>query len=180
MHAYTKAICFASKAHFGQFRKGTDLPYIVHPFEVAMILMEACSSENIVCAGLLHDVIEDTSITIEDIKSQFNEQIVDLVIRHSENKALSWEERKQNNILLLEKEYNLKESLMLSCADKLSNLRSIFVEMESIGDNVWQKFKRGKDKQKWYYGEIIRVLEPLGNLDMYMELKTLYNNVFED
>ena len=73
------AIIFAAKAHEGQRRKGTDIPYITHPFEVAQILMEAGCDETLIIAGLLHDTLEDTEVTAAEIEEQFGPEVLALV-----------------------------------------------------------------------------------------------------
>ena len=85
------AIIFAAKAHEGQRRKGTDIPYITHPFEVAQILMEAGCDETLIIAGLLHDTLEDTEVTAAEIEEQFGPEVLALVDSDSEDKSLSWD-----------------------------------------------------------------------------------------
>ena len=92
------AIIFAAKAHEGQRRKGTDIPYITHPFEVAQILMEAGCDETLIIAGLLHDPLEDTEVTAAEIEEQFGPEVLALVDSDSEDKSLSWEDRKKPQI----------------------------------------------------------------------------------
>lgn len=89
-----EAIYFAAKAHDGQKRKGTAMPYVVHPFEVAAILMEEGAAEEVVAAGLLHDTVEDTAVTAADIREKFGPRVEALVLACSEEKDLPWEERK--------------------------------------------------------------------------------------
>jgi (p)ppGpp synthase/HD superfamily hydrolase len=74
-----KAINLAAALHEGQESKGDGLPYIVHPFSVAMILMEYSQDEDIIVAGLLHDTIEDTGYTKEQMKEEFGERVTSLV-----------------------------------------------------------------------------------------------------
>ena len=93
-----EAIIFAALAHEGQKRKGTDVPYIVHPFEVAQILTKAGASESVICAGLLHDTVEDTEVTLEEIRQKFGGEVAGMVSVMTEDKSLSWEERKQKAV----------------------------------------------------------------------------------
>lgn len=172
-----KAIIFAACAHEGQKRKGSDIPYIVHPFEVAQILTEAGVSEHVICAGLLHDTVEDTNVVLEDIQNEFGNEVAELVGLMTEEKTLSWEQRKENAIQAVNTTMS-QNAKMLVCADKLSNLRSIKNDLDQIGENVWAKFKRGKEKQKWYYGSMIRQLAALEGNAMYCELKMLFQQVF--
>ncbi|SCP95239.1 HD domain-containing protein [Anaerobium acetethylicum] len=173
----SRAISFASNAHFRQFRKGTDTPYIVHPFETAMILQKADCGTELVIAGLLHDTVEDTDVGLEIIKDEFGDKVAGLVAACSENKELSWEERKQHTIEFIKDRADYDEMLLM-CADKLANLRSISIDYRKHAENLWSRFNRGKKEQKWYYGSLVRVLEPLHEHDMYRELEALYAEVF--
>ncbi|MGV8906517.1 MAG: HD domain-containing protein [Acetobacterium sp.] len=175
-----KAIEFSANAHLGHFRKGSKTPYITHPFEVAKILASVVdieTNEALICAGLLHDTVEDTETTIELIRKEFGNAVADLVASDSEDKSLSWEKRKQNTIDFLKNEAN-REMRILACADKLANLRSIKEDYAKIGDAVWDIFARGKEKQGWYYKGIVASLESLGDLPIYCELAKLTVEMF--
>ena len=102
-----KAIAFASVAHAGQYRKGTNIPYIVHPFEVAQILSEAGAEEDIICAGLLHDIIEDTSYTATDLEKEFGKRVSELVLACTQECEGCWEQRKQHYLDYLTREATL-------------------------------------------------------------------------
>ena len=93
-----KAIEFAAIRHKDQKRKGTELPYIVHPMEVMQILTENGCDEIVIVAGILHDTIEDTETTYDDILENFGKEIADIVASESEDKSKSWKERKQTTI----------------------------------------------------------------------------------
>lgn len=145
-----QAIQFAAVKHEGQYRKGTKTPYITHPFGVAFILQKGKQSDEVIAAGLLHDTLEDTNTTEEELRELFGEDILKLVKAASEpDKSLSWEERKQHTIAELPS--RSKEELAVIIADKLHNLRTIQADVEQNGDHVWSCFKRGKRDQSWYY-----------------------------
>lgn len=153
-----KAIEYAAKAHKGQFRKGTRLPYIFHPVNVAQRLFEHKYPEDLVIAGLLHDTIEDTPVTAEDIRNEFNNTIADLVTGVSEkNKQDTWENRKKDTIKKLKSApHNL---LILSCADKLDNICSIKRDLRELGETVWNRFNQPVEQQKWYYMSLAEVFK---------------------
>ncbi len=167
------AIEFAAKAHQNQKRKGTDIPYISHPFGVAIILHHAKCKEDIIIAGLLHDTLEDTAITEEEIRNQFGEEILRLVLGATEpDKNASWEVRKHHTL-----EYLKSADLairQLSCADKLHNLRSIRRDVMLFGNKIWDKFKRGYEEQKWYYTSLV---ESLGYNSRFSLLDTFQDEV---
>lgn len=170
------AIIFATKKHNGQYRKGTDIPYIVHPIEVMQILMDnKCSIESII-GGILHDTLEDTKTDYEEIEKAFGTEVANLVLAESEHKAKPWRMRKQDTINALKHEsIKAKE---VCCADKLSNLSSIFFDLQVIGDEVWKKFKADKSQIMWYYKGVIEGLNGLENYDMYKKLCNYFDLVF--
>lgn len=172
-----EAILFSANAHAGQKRKGTDIPYITHPFEVAQILTEAGCGEPLIVAGLLHDTLEDTHVTAGEIESRFGPEVLALVQSDSEDKSLSWEERKEHTIRYLRKSAS-REELLLACADKLSNLRSIKADYQTDGDRIWARFNRGKEQQSWYYSSLVDTFEPLSGYKMYWEISNLYTDIF--
>lgn len=92
------AIIFASIKHQNQKRKGTNLPYIVHPMEVMQILTENGCNENVIVAGILHDTLEDTDTTPQEIEKEFGKDILAIVQTESEDKSKTWKERKQHTI----------------------------------------------------------------------------------
>jgi len=145
-----KAIEFSTKAHTGLYRKGTKIPYITHPLNVAQILIEYECSESVVTAGILHDTLEDTQATVDDIRDAFGYEVADLVNAVSEpNKSDTWENRKAHTIKHLKTAS--PEVLMISLADKMDNIKKIREDYEKIGNKVWERFNRPKEKQKWYY-----------------------------
>lgn len=154
-----KALEFAVNAHSGQFRKGTKLPYIVHPVDVMRILISHNASTDAVIAGILHDTLEDTTTTVDDLKQTFGERITQLIMGASEpDKSLSWEERKKHTFEFLS-QTNDVEQLMVACADKLSNVSTIKQDFDAIGNEIWKRFKRGYDQQKWYYCGLADIFE---------------------
>lgn len=150
-----QAIDFAQMAHQGQYRKGSRVPYIIHPLAVMEYLIRFHCSEEVVMAGVLHDVVEDTAYTIEDIRENFGSRVAELVdfASEPEHESKSWSERKTHTVELL-KSLQDKEVLYLTCADKLHNVRSMKEDYKVIGDELWKKFKEGKEKQKWYYNSM--------------------------
>jgi (p)ppGpp synthase/HD superfamily hydrolase len=152
------AIEFAMHAHRGHFRKGTRIPYIVHPLNVGRILLEYGCSEVVVIAGILHDTVEDTPIAIEDIRARFGVEVANLVSCVSEpNKSDTWENRKRHTLTSLESA--TEDVLLLSLADKLDNIRSIRRALEWEGDAVWSRFNRPMDAQTWYYRNLVDVFQ---------------------
>ena len=148
-----EAIEIAAEAHHGQYRKGTDTPYITHPYAVGLILMEAGCTDTVIIAGILHDTVEDTDLTLEFIRERFGDAIANIVDGCSENKALRWRARKTERIEALRTAS--PEICTVTCADKLHNLRTIISEYDLIGDGVWDRFHGGVEDQAWYYRSIL-------------------------
>ena len=138
MDMVEKAIIFAAKAHNNQKRKGTDIPYITHPFAVGMLLQKEKCSDEVIAAGILHDTLEDTETTFKDLTEAFGVHVANLVLAASENdKSLPWEVRKQHTIDML-KDASLEE-IQVIVADKYHNLnryKMIFNSMAIAYGNV--------------------------------------------
>jgi len=155
-----KAIEFATKAHGNvrQYRKGTNIPYIIHPLGVAKILIDHRYPDHMVIAGILHDTIEDTMATLDQIKDTFGTDIADLVEAASEphHKYDDWETRKKHTIESLKT--LPKEAVILALADKLDNIRAIREDLGRNGEAVWSRFNAPKVKQRWYYESLVDVI----------------------
>lgn len=154
-----RALEFAAKAHAGQYRKGSRVPYLIHPLRVCELLVEAGCSETAAVAGILHDTVEDTAVTLEDLRREFGPRIAELVEGASEpDKKDTWENRKAHTLQYLSGATD-EELICLSLADKLDNLRSFRDDLEREGEQAWRRFKRGREQQRWYYESLARVFE---------------------
>ncbi len=150
------ALEYAVKAHRGQVRKSTRFPLAFHLKEVAEILIKADCSDEIVAAGLLHDTLEDTNTAYESLVKIFGVRIATLVKGASEpNKNDTWENRKVHTIEYLKK--SEIEVVLIAAADKLSNFGFTLEEYRRIGDEVWNRFNRNKEKQKWYMQSLAKL-----------------------
>ncbi len=153
-----RAVEFATKAHEGQFRKGTRRPYIVHPVEVGDIVAGMTKDEEVISAAILHDTIEDCAgITEAVLAEKFSKRVADMVAQESEDKSKTWLERKQATIDYLKSAP--REVQMIGLADKLSNMRDIDRDYPVYGEDLWNRF-RMKDKRTigWYYQGVRDVL----------------------
>ena len=177
-----KAKKFAINAHRGQVRKSDPIkPMIVHPINVGQILKEYGYDSEVVAAGYLHDVVEDTKYTLKDIEKEFGKNIASLVDGASEpDKSLSWEERKQHTIDRTKKLDQRHKAII--CADKISNLEDFRFLSEINGKYDFSAFKRGFDSQKWYYTEIYNSLLVNDSIDnpMLVRLKELIDYIYND
>jgi len=138
-------------------RKGTDTPYIVHPFAVGLRLSQLAFPGPVVTAGFLHDTLEDCGITVGMLESEFGVEIAALVSACSEpDKSLPWHERKQHTIdALAAAPWQVKAVV---AADKLDNLRAMATDFSRVGAVLWGRFKQGREQQEWYYRSVFRSL----------------------
>lgn len=175
-----KAICFSVERHSGAFRKGTNKPYIVHPLETMQILAKMTDDVQLWAAGVLHDVLEDTDTTVDELIDQFGVEIASLVSHHTENKQNNWYMRKRKTIEdVLSADRRLK---LLIMADKTANLRSMYQDYKKEGEGLWARFNAPKQWQAWYYGKIQDALAELQEdpeaESVYWEMVALYKDLF--
>ncbi|HOZ88810.1 MAG TPA: HD domain-containing protein, partial [Bacilli bacterium] len=157
MERVEQAKAYAIKAHGNQLRKSNGKPMIYHPLAVGELLKDYGYSESVIAAGYLHDTVEDTPTTMEDIKLLFGAEIAKLVANASEpNKELSWEERKQHTIDLVK--VSSLDEIVVVIADKIHNLEDLTKELQIQGLSLFNSFKRGVDQQNWYYTAIYEAI----------------------
>lgn len=181
-----KAIYQAAVLHNGQTRKADGAPYIIHPYAVAWILANYTDNEDIIIAGLLHDVLEDVKgYRVEDMQRDFGEQVTRIVKEVSEDKdpnieqddKATWQMRKEKYLANLANDSY--EALMVCCADKIYNLTSMLEVYKIQGEKMWQKFNAPIDKQLWFYQEILKILQTKLNNPIVQELSTVYHTTLE-
>ena len=191
MSIVSKALLFATAHHQHQHRKGTKIPYMAHLLNVCKLLAESNCSDEILAAALLHDVVEDTDVTIEEVEEKFGGHVAEIVkgateLDKLEKKAIekesSWQERKAHTIHFLEHEATT-EQLLVSGADKLDNLRSIVYDHARAGEELWKRFNASKEQQAWYYSSIASILQAKGEghailADFGNEMEVLCRKVF--
>ena len=178
------AIVFATKVHANQFRKGTQIPYILHPLEAATIVGTMTTDDEIIAGAVLHDVVEDTDTTIEQVKDLFGERVAKLVAAESEDKRenlsaeSTWKIRKQETLNHLKTaSIDVK---MITLGDKLSNIRAINRDYNAIGEVLWQRFnQKDKNEHYWYYQSIADCLFELNEYPVYQEYCELVKKTFE-
>lgn len=173
-----EAFKIARLAHKGQFRKGSKIPYILHPMEAGVIAASLSMKNNqvdeeVVAAAILHDVIEDTDITYQDLSNNFNEKVLRLIRLQSEDKSKTWQERKETTIELLRNNEDINFEIVI-LSDKLSNLRAIHKDYQILGDSLWERFNvKEKARHKWYYSSIAKEIKQLKDTREYKEYKEL-------
>ena len=184
MELVSEAIAFAAKAHDGMRRKKSNVPYILHPMEAAVIVGTMTDDQNIIAAAALHDVVEDTDITIGEIEKRFGKRVRELVQSETEDKRpdlppeKTWRIRKEESLRVLRNTNDLAV-LMVWLGDKLANMRSFYRDWKVEGDAMWQRFNQKDEKaQAWYYHSIVDLTERLSDTSAWLEYKTLTELVF--
>lgn len=169
------AINVAAVAHDGQYRKGSAVPYFSHICGVLFVLAQLSTDEDVLVAGVLHDVIEDApeKTSLAEIEAEFGGRVAQLVAAVTKDETLSdWQDRANAYISMIE-----NADLDVACivlADKLHNIRSILTDHAEHGDQLWDRFNSTKQQQQWWYAEVLRIvkgkLDPHPILDEYERL----------
>ena len=178
-----RAIIFAVRAHAGTERRGKGFPYIVHPMEAVEIVATMTPDQELLAAAALHDTVEDTDVTVDQLRAEFGDRIADLVAAESDafvegvSDEDSWHARKQAAIDRLAKAPH--DAKMVALGDKLSNMRAIARDYAVQGDALWNLFhaKDPKDHE-WHYRGLADSLRELQDTFAFREFESLINQVF--
>lgn len=186
------AFDFAKMAHRNQFRKGSQIPYLIHLIRTWGYVQQMTEDIEEQVAALLHDVLEDTDVTADLLKKQFGVSVLALVVGESEDKReekpaeSTWKLRKSETIERLKSRLGHESergAMHIALGDKLANLYSMMYEYRQVGDRLWEKFNQ-KDKwmHSWYYGEMGDVFETYfkcsAEVSLVIEYKNYYREVF--
>ena len=182
-----RAIVFAVQAHHNTERRGKGFPYIVHPMEAVEIVSTITADQELLAAAALHDTIEDTDVTVEQIREAFGDRVAELVHAESdqingelfngENEEETWHARKQAAIDRLAKASH--DAKIVALGDKLSNMRAIWRDYQIKGDDIWNIFHvKDKASHEWHYRGLAQSLKELSDTFAYQEFVRLINEVF--
>ncbi len=179
-----RAIVFAVKAHHNTERRGKGFPYIVHPMEAVEVVATISPDQELLAAAALHDTIEDTDVTVEQICAEFGDRVANLVHAESDrfveglSEAESWRDRKQEAIDRLAAAPH--DAKIVALGDKLSNMRAIWRDYQVKGDELWKIFHvTDKELHEWHYRGLAASLSELGDTFAYKEFVRLIDEVFE-
>ena len=179
-----RAIIFAVRAHAGTERRGKGFPYIVHPMEAVEIVATMTSDQELLAAAALHDTVEDTDVTVEQLREEFGDRIASLVASESDtfeagvSEEASWHSRKQAAIDRLARASH--DAKMVALGDKLSNMRAIARDYAQQGDALWSLFHANDPKDhEWHYRGLLASLRELEGTFAYAEFEQLINQVFK-
>ena len=179
-----RAIVFAVHAHAGTERRGKGFPYIVHPLEAVEIVATMTRDQELLAAAALHDTVEDTDTTVEQIRAEFGDRIASLVASESDvvldglAAEDSWHARKQAAIDRLARASH--DAKIVALGDKLSNMRAIARDYAEQGDALWTLF-HAKDRKdhEWHYRGLAASLSELRGTFAYQEFEQLIDQVFK-
>jgi myo-inositol-1(or 4)-monophosphatase len=184
MELVSEAITFAVKAHDGMRRKKSEAPYILHPMEAAVIVGTMTEDQNLIAAAVLHDVVEDGGVAIQEIEERFGKRVRELVSSETEDKradlppAATWRIRKEESLQVLKNTEDIAV-LMVWLGDKLANMRSLYRIFKAEDVQMWQEFnQKDESAQAWYYRSIAELTERLSHTSAWLEYKTLTELVF--
>ena len=177
---FDKAVQFAVEAHGGTERRGKGYPYIIHSMEAAAIVATMTHDQEMLAAAILHDTVEDTDVTIEQIRERFGDRVAMLVQNETApmDENMTWREKKTAQLKqLTDAPYDSK---IVALGDKFSNLSGIVLDYRQIGDEVWKRFHapNGKPDVEWYYRSLAEALSELSDTQAYKEYLKLLEEVF--
>ncbi len=179
-----RAILFAVKAHAGTERRGKGFPYIVHPLEAVEIVATITPDQELLAAAALHDTVEDTNVTVEDIRAEFGERIANLVAAESDvfiegkSEEETWHARKQAAMDRLAAAPH--DAKIVALGDKLSNMRAIARDYAIMGDKLWDIFHaKDPSDHEWHYRGLANSLRELSDTFAFQEFESLINQVFK-
>lgn len=182
---FERAAIFAAMAHCGMTRKGKRIPYLAHPMETAAIVSEMTADQELIAAAMLHDVVEDTEVTLEEVREYFGERVAFYVGGESEDKRRdlppesTWLIRKQETIAFLREKADTGAK-MIALADKLSNIRSVARDLQVVGDRLWERFhQKDRSMHGWMYRQVAEALRELQDYPAWKEYDGLIREVFE-
>ena len=178
-----RAIIFAVKAHAGTERRGKGFPYIVHPMEAMEIVSTMTADQELLAAAALHDTVEDTDVTVEQLREEFGDRIADLVSAESDvvdegvSEEDSWRARKEAGIQRLARAG--RDAKIVALGDKLSNMRAIARDFAAQGDAFWSIFHAKDPKQHaWRYRALADAMRELEGTAAFSEFESLIDKVF--
>ena len=164
---FTDAVSFALEKHDGDVRKATRIPYLSHLLAVASLVIEDAASdptlderlEDIAVAAVLHDVVEDTPVSVSEVADRFGPEVARIVQACSDTERTPkppWRKRKEAYLKHLEEAD--QAVLCVALADKTHNARCIVNDATDLGPDFWKRFNAGPDQQIWYYTSVTEVL----------------------
>jgi len=185
---FTRAVDYARTLHIER-RKGTEIPYMAHLLGVASLVMGESGrvsfpiTEDMVIAALLHDTVEDYggAPRLDDVAFNFGANVARMVeglsdtLAEDSSQKEDWTFRKERYLDRLRREP--PDVQLISAADKLYNAQSILTDYRNIKEKIWDRFKRGRDQQLWYFKELLTIFRLSGTNEIVDELERVVNEL---
>jgi (p)ppGpp synthase/HD superfamily hydrolase len=170
---FEEALVYAARLHADQLRKGSPIPYVAHLMGTASIVLEYEGSEDEAIAALLHDAVEDQGgdPTLQEIRRRFGETVAEIVVGCTDSWTIPkppWQERKEACLKHLPQ--SSPSILLVSCADKLYNARSTLKDYREMGEDLWPRFRGGKQGTLWYFRALVGAFRKNGHAALVDEL----------
>jgi (p)ppGpp synthase/HD superfamily hydrolase len=152
-----KAVRISASAHKDQIRKGDDLPYIIHPFMVALKLAKHNFPDTVIAAALTHDVLEESDFLEDRLKDELGQEVWEIVKAVTNDDSLPWEEKKKNYVEAIRR--GPEGAKAVAVADKIHNLESLMIAYREKGPELWKRFNRGREQKLWFENEVLKMLK---------------------
>lgn len=165
------AVVLAAKAHAGQQRKEGEIPYITHPYLVALELTRYGFDDVVIAAALTHDVLEDTAVTEDELRAALGEEVTNIVSSVTNDPTLGWEAKKLRYIETVRA--GGTGALAVATADKIHNAKSLLRAHAAQGTQVWAHFNVGKEKKLWFEREMLEMLQSTWDHPLVAEYASL-------
>ncbi|MCJ7624760.1 MAG: HD domain-containing protein [Anaerolineaceae bacterium] len=161
---FEDALIYATRLHASQVRKGSGVPYVTHLLGTVSNALDYGADEDQAIAALLHEVVEDQggAPCLEEIRERFGERVARIVAGCTDAWSIPkppWQERKEAHLSSLREAD--EDVLLVCCADKLHNARSLLRNYLQVGDVLWKRFRGGKEGTLWYYRSMVDLLKEI-------------------
>ena len=172
---FHEALIYATQTHALQFRKGTNIPYVSHLYAVAGLVMECGGDDDEVIAAFLHDAVEDQGgkKRLKEIQQNFGDRVADIVHGcseiHTAPKPL-WRERKERYIVHIKNPETSSSVVLVSCADKLHNARTMLSDYRVEGEKLWGRFNASSEQILWFNRTLANIFIERTKLPIAAEL----------
>src|SRR5450432_907031 len=177
---FEEALVYATRVHGGQLRNKTKIPYIGHLLGVTAIALEYGANETEAIGALLHDAVEDCggAERQREIEEKFGKEVGAIVAGCTDSDQTPkppWRQRKEAYIAHLKTAS--ASTLLVSASDKLHNARAILHNLREDGDEIWSRFKGGKEGTLWYYRSLVTAFREHNDSALLDELARVVSEI---
>ena len=155
-----RAFSMARELHKDQKRKNIPTPFISHPMTVAALVIENSDDEDLVITALLHDVVEDAGglATLERVRAEFGDKIAENILWLSDSTETPRPPKRERNLAYIQKMLEAPEEIVLiSCCDKIANLRSMAADHLILGNAIWSAYSLSPEETVANYQNLLQI-----------------------